>query len=391
MRREGMHKRIHVIVLDSAGIGEAPDACRFGDEGCDTLGHISDYGVSLPNLELLGLGNIKGMKSIRASTRPKGYAGMLLEKSVGKDTLTGHWELMGIVSETAFPVYSNGFDRGLLDQLESFSSRKIICNLPYSGTQVIDDYGAQQLETGALIVYTSADSVLQIAAHEDVIPLEELYRICSYARSITMKPPHLLGRIIARPYKGEPGSFYRTAGRHDYALSPPGKTALDHLKDAGFNVIAIGKINDIFNKQGITKAYPSKSNMDCVDKAISVLQEDFKGLSFTNLVDFDMVYGHRRDVAGYAKALEEFDARLPEIEAVMKNDDLLILTADHGNDPAFKGTDHTRELVPILAYSPLMAKSGALPLGHFSDLAATICDNFNVFYPHGESFLRKLI
>jgi phosphopentomutase len=337
-----MLKRIHVIVLDSAGIGASPDAADFNDLGCDTLGHIADYGVKLPNMEKLGLGMIKSMAGIKAVPDHKGYAGELEEKSAGKDTLTGHWELMGVISKTPFPVYEKGFDRELLNDLQAFSGRKIICNLPYSGTDVLRDYGREHMETGALIVYTSADSVLQMAAHEEVVPLAELYKICAYAREITMAPPRLLGRIIARPFLGRPGSFYRTAGRHDYALSPPSETALDRLKSAGLDVIAIGKINDIFNKQGITKAYPTKGNMDGVEKAAAVMRENFTGLSFTNLVDFDMLYGHRRDVAGYARALEDFDARLPELMGLMRPDDLLVLTADHGNDPTFKGTDHTR-------------------------------------------------
>ncbi|MDR1641591.1 MAG: phosphopentomutase [Clostridiales bacterium] len=385
-----MLNRIHVIVLDSAGIGAAPDAADFNDLGCDTFGHISDFGVTLPNMEKLGLGMIKSMKGIKAIPDHKGYAGKLEEKSVGKDTLTGHWELMGVISQTPFPVYEKGFDKELLGKLEAFSGRKIICNLPYSGTDVLRDYGEEHLKTGALIVYTSADSVLQVAAHEEVVPLEELYKFCAYAREITMAPPWLLGRIIARPFLGAPGNFSRTTGRHDYALSPPRETALDYLKNAGLDVIAIGKINDIFNKQGITKAYSTKGNMDGVDKAASVMKEDFTGLSFTNLVDFDMLYGHRRDLSGYAKALEAFDARLPELMGLMREDDLLVLTADHGNDPTFTGTDHTREYVPIIAYSPSMASHGELPIGNFADLAATICDNFGVQSPGGNSFLGHL-
>ncbi|MDR1541061.1 MAG: phosphopentomutase [Clostridiales bacterium] len=385
-----MYKRIHLIVLDSVGIGEAPDAADFGDAGCDTLGHISDFGLHVPNMEQLGLGVIRHLKSVKKSDDHKGYCGKLEERSAGKDTLTGHWELMGIISMTPFPVYTNGFDQDLLGKIEEFSGRKCICNLPYSGTAVLDDYAARQLASGDLIVYTSADSVLQIAAHEDVIPLGELYRICKFAREITMKPPHLLGRIIARPYKGEPGNFFRTSGRHDYALSPPDKTALDFLKGSGLDVISIGKINDIFNGCGITASNPTKSNMDGVDKLLHIMEEDFSGLCFANLVDFDMVYGHRRNVPGYAKALEDFDSRLPEIYSRLKEDDLLILTADHGNDPAFTGTDHTREYVPLLAYSPGMKKSGSLPLGSFADVGASICENFRVSSREGSSFLKLL-
>ena len=387
-----MFKRIHLIVLDSVGIGEAPDAEAFNDKGAHTLGHIAEVaGLNVPNFENLGLGMIEPLKNVVAKADHKGYVTKLEEQSVGKDTMTGHWELTGLVSKVPFPVYPEGFSDELLQKIEAFSGRKVICNKPYSGTKVIDDYGKEQLETGALIVYTSADPVLQIAAHEDIIPLEELYRICEYVREITREEPNVIGRIIARPYVGKPDNFTRTANRHDYAVTPGGETVLDRLKDANYDVIAVGKINDIYSGQGITDAVRTKSNMDGVDKLLEVMQRDFQGLSFTNLVDFDAIFGHRRDVHGYGQALEEFDARLPEIIENLRDDDLLIITADHGNDPIHHGTDHTREYVPVLAYSKQMQGHGELPQGHFIDLAATIADNFDVQSPsNGNSFLANL-
>ena len=386
-----MFNRIHLIVMDSVGIGEAPDAEKFGDVGANTLGHIaSAAGLNVPNMEKLGLGTIAPLEGVKAYEKHLGYVTKLEEESVGKDTMTGHWEMMGLISTKPFPTYPNGFDDALLKKIEDFSGRKVVCNLPYSGTKVIDDYGPHQMETGDLIVYTSADPVLQIAAHEEVIPLEELYRICEYVRSITLEEPHLVGRIIARPYVGEEGNFKRTANRHDYALDPTGRTLLNELKDNGNDVIAIGKINDIFNGQGVTEAIRTKSNMDGVDQLIKVMDQSFNGLSFTNLVDFDALYGHRRDVKGYAKALEEFDARIPEIIESMDDDDLLMITADHGNDPTFKGTDHTREYIPLMAYSKKMTGNGKLPQGHFADIAATIADNFGVEEKVGQSFLNEL-
>jgi len=384
-----MYRRIHLIVLDSVGIGQAPDAEQFGDQGCDTLGHIAQAAdIALPNLEKLGLGAIAPIATVSGAMPPKGYGLKLEEQSVGKDTMTGHWELMGLVTTVPFPVYPGGFPEELLWMIERYSGRKILCNKPYSGTKVIDDYGPEQMRTGSLIVYTSADPVLQIAAHEEVIPLEELYDICQYARSITLEEPHRVGRIIARPYLGEPGNFHRTVNRHDYALSPTGETALDWLKKSGKEVIGLGKIYDIFNGQGITKSVKTVSNQDGIDQLLAVMGEDFEGLSFLNLVDFDALYGHRRDPQGYARALEAFDGRLPEILEAMKPTDLLLLTADHGNDPTFTGTDHTREYVPLLAYSPAMLRGGILPVGRFSDVGATLCDNFDTPLPlHGRSLL----
>ena len=387
-----MFKRVHLIVLDSVGIGQAPDADKFNDVGADTLGHIAEVaGLTIPNLEKLGLGTIAPLKGVQAVEDHLGYATKLEEISVGKDTMTGHWEIMGLNITKPFRVFPNGFPQELLDKIEAFSGRKVVCNLPYSGTKVIDDYGKHQMETGDLIVYTSADPVLQIAAHEEIIPLDELYRICEYVREITRDEPYMIGRIIARPYVGEPGNFTRTSNRHDYALNPFGHTVLNSLKDAGKDVIAVGKINDIFNGQGITEAIRTKSNMDGVDQLLKVMAKDFDGLSFTNLVDFDALFGHRRDVQGYAKAIEEFDARIPELFAAMREDDLLLITADHGNDPTFTGTDHTREYVPLLAYSKKMQGQGALSQGFYSDIAATIADNFGVAATeNGKSFLADL-
>lgn len=387
-----MFKRVHLIVMDSVGIGEAPDAHKFGDVGSHTLGHIAEKaGLAVPNMEQLGLGTIEPLTGVKAVSDHEGYATKLEEISVGKDTMTGHWEIMGLNIQTPFRVFPEGFPQELLDKISEFSGRGIVCNLPYSGTAVIDDYGEHQMKTGDLIVYTSADPVLQIAAHEDIIPLEELYRICEYTREITKDDPYMIGRIIARPYVGEPGNFKRTANRHDYALDPFGHTVLDSLKEAGKDVIAVGKINDIFNGQGITDFVRTKSNMDGVDQLLNVMARDFEGLSFTNLVDFDALFGHRRDIKGYAQALEEFDARLPEIMEALEEDDLLLITADHGNDPSFEGTDHTREYVPLLAYSKKFKGQGALPQGYFSDIAATIADNFEMpATENGHSFLQEL-
>lgn len=387
-----MFKRVHLIVLDSVGIGEAPDAAQFGDLGSHTLGHIAEKaGLTIPYLEELGLGTIEPLNGVKAVTDHKGYATKLEECSVGKDTMTGHWEIMGLNIETPFRVFPEGFPQELLTKISDFSGRGIVCNKPYSGTAVIDDYGEHQMKTGDLIVYTSADPVLQIAAHEDIIPLEELYRICQYVRDITKDDPYMIGRIIARPYLGEPGHFKRTSNRHDYALDPFGHTVLDSLKEAGKDVIAVGKINDIFNGQGITEFVRTASNMDGVDKLLGVMATKFEGLSFTNLVDFDALYGHRRDVVGYGQAIEDFDARLPEIYAAMAEDDLLLITADHGNDPTFPGTDHTREYVPLLAYSKKMMGQGQLAPGFYSDISATIAENFGVSATeNGQSFLHEL-
>lgn len=386
-------KRIHLIVLDSVGIGQAPDAEAFGDVNVHTLGHIAEsMDLSLPGMAEFGLGNIEPLRGISPVKKSKAYWTKLQEQSAGKDTMTGHWEIMGLRIDTPFRVFPNGFPQELINKIEDFSGRKVICNRPASGTKIIEELGPEQEETGALIVYTSADPVLQIAAHEEVIPLEELYKICAYVREITSQEPYMIGRIIARPFVGSAGNYQRTANRHDYALDPFGKTTLDALKEAGYQVIAVGKINDIFNGQGITQAIRTKDNMDGVDRLLQVMEQDFIGLSFTNLVDFDAKYGHRRDPIGYGKALEAFDRRLGEITSAMRSDDLLMITADHGNDPTYSGTDHTREYVPLLVYSPSLKEAGELQASYYSDIAASIADNFEVALPdNGQSFMNQIV
>lgn len=388
-------KRIHLIVMDSVGIGEAPDAAQFDDVGSDTLGHIAEQcgGLNMPNMSKLGLSNIRPIPGVAVADKPQAYYCKMQETSRGKDTMTGHWEIMGLYIDTPFRVFPDGFPDELIQRIEAKTGRKVIGNKPASGTEIIKELGEEHVKTGALIVYTSADSVLQIAAHEEVVPLEELYEICEFCREITRDDPYMLGRIIARPFVGEPGNFTRTANRHDYALKPFGRTTMNELKDQGFDVISLGKISDIYDGEGITKAIRTKSNMDGMDKFIATLDESFTGLSFINLVDFDALFGHRRDPKGYGQALEEFDARLPEVFAKLGEDDLLLITADHGNDPTYKGTDHTREYVPLLAYSPRFTAGGSeLPLrGTFADIAATVADNFGVTPPeYGKSFLADL-
>lgn len=387
-------KRVHVIVLDSVGIGESPDAHLFGDVGANTLGHIGEAmkGLHMPNMGKMGLANIGEVKGVTVADEPQAFFGKMEEASVGKDTMTGHWEIMGLNIDKPFKVYPNGFPQELIAKLEQRTGRKVICNQPASGTAVLDEFGPEHMETGALIVYTSADPVLQIAAHEDIIPIEEQYRICEIARELTLDPAYLVGRVIARPFIGEPGNFTRTTNRHDYALKPFGRTVMNELVDAAYEVIAVGKIADIFNGEGITESVRTVSNMDGVDKLLAVMENDFKGLSFTNLVDFDALFGHRRDPIGYGHALQEFDARIPEIMASLREDDLLIITADHGNDPTYPGTDHTREYVPLLVYSPAFKQGGDLPQREtFSDIGATIADNFGVKLPEfGTSFLGLL-
>lgn len=393
-------KRIHLIVMDSVGIGEAPDAAKFNDVGADTLGHIANEmkGLKMPNMERLGYTNIRGLlglkdlEGMKSVEKPAAFYGYMQEASVGKDTMTGHWEIMGLNINKPFKVYPEGFPQSLIDELEERTGRKVLCNKPASGTQVIEDFGKEHMETGAIIVYTSADPVLQIAAHEDVVPLEELYKICEIAREITLKPEYLVGRVIARPFVGTPGNFTRTSNRHDYALKPFGRTVMNEMKDADLDVIALGKISDIYNGEGVTEAIRTKDNTDGMDQLVNVMKKDFHGLSFLNLVDFDAKYGHRRNPIGYGEALEEFDRRLPEALELMGEDDLLLITADHGNDPTFPGTDHTREFVPLIAYSPRFKEGKVLPkMNTFASLGATVADNFNVKLPeYGESFLQNL-
>ncbi|SUK02936.1 phosphopentomutase [Staphylococcus agnetis] len=385
--------RVHLIVMDSVGIGEAPDAHKFGDEGSHTLRHtLEGFDQTLPNLQQLGLGNIDDLPVIDRVDHPMAYYHKLSEASVGKDTMTGHWEIMGLNIMQPFKVYPNGFPEELIRDIEAMTGRKIVANRPASGTQIIDEWGEHQMKTGDLIVYTSADPVLQIAAHEDIIPLEELYDICEKVRELTKDPKYLIGRIIARPYVGEPGHFTRTSNRHDYALKPFGDTVMTALKDEGYDVIAIGKINDIYDGEGVTEAVRTKSNMDGMDQLMKVVQKDFKGISFLNLVDFDALYGHRRNKPGYAQALKDFDDRLPELFEHMRDDDLLIITADHGNDPTAEGTDHTREYIPVLWYSPKFKEGRALETDTtFSSIGATIADNFGVKAPeYGRSYLKDL-
>lgn len=391
-------KRVFTVVIDSVGIGQASDAAQFNDEGADTLGHIGEFwqtDLKLPNLEKLGLGNIRSenpLKGIKVVTNPMGYYGKMHETSVGKDSMDGHWEMMGLPVTEPLGFFPQGFPAELIDKIEKFSGRKVIVNKPYSGTEVIHDYGEEQLRTGALIVYTSGDSVLQIAANTAVIPLDELYKICEYVRSLTVSK-YRIGRIIARPYVGDnKDNFKRTADRHDYTLEPTDLTDLDRLTNAGFDVLAVGKINDIFSGHGITQGVHTSSNHEGMLMTIANAKKDFKGFSFTNLVDFDAMYGHRRDCKGYGQALMEFDQDLGNLIEQLNESDLLIITADHGNDPGFRGTDHTREYVPLLAYSPSLVQSGSLGIRQtYADLGATILANFGVEGNGiGKSFLDEL-
>lgn len=393
------YKRVFAIVLDSVGAGPAPDGAAFGDQGADTLGHVGHHfagKLALPNLASLGLSNLHAtpIEGVPVAHPAKGAYGRMVEISAGKDSMDGHWEMMGLPVERPLATFPKGFPASIIQQLEAFSGRKVIVNRPYSGTEVIKDYGEQQMATGDLIVYTSGDSVLQIAAHEEVIPLAELYRICEFARTLVNGPEYTVGRIIARPYVGpDKDHFTRTANRRDFSLEPTGATDLDRLKAAGLAVIWIGKINDIFSGHGITKGYHNESNMDGMDHVDEVMQTDFTGFCFTNLVDFDAMYGHRRNPAGFGQALMDFDRRLGTVLANLRPDDLLLITADHGNDPCYQGTDHTREVVPLLAYSPSM-KHGDIDLGQratYADLGATILANFGVAGNGvGTSFLAQL-
>ncbi|MCS0786848.1 phosphopentomutase [Cytobacillus firmus] len=388
------YKRVFLIVMDSVGIGEAPDADKFGDKGADTIGHIAEKmnGLKMPNMGKLGLSNISEIKGIEKAEKPMAFYTKMQEASNGKDTMTGHWEIMGLNIQTPFRVFPDGFPQELISELEARTGRKIIGNKPASGTEILVELGEEHMKTGALIVYTSADSVLQIAAHEDIIPIEEQYEICKIARELTLDEKYMVGRVIARPFIGEPGNFQRTSNRHDYALKPFDRTVMNEMADIGLDVLAIGKISDIFDGEGVTEAIRTTSNMDGMDKLIETFEKEFTGLSFLNLVDFDALFGHRRDPEGYGKALEEFDERLPEVFEKMQDGDLLMITADHGNDPVHHGTDHTREYVPLLVYSKDMEAGQELPISEtFADIGATIADNFNVKMPaFGKSFLNQL-
>ncbi|MDF7663922.1 phosphopentomutase [Bifidobacterium sp. ESL0763] len=392
------YKRIFGLVMDSIGTGEAPDAAKYDDEGSDTLGSIGrffDGALRLPNFARLGISNLRDepIQGVPAAEHPIGCFGKMSEVSLSKDSMSGHWEMMQLPVMQTLSYFPNGFPDDLLDKISEFSGRKIVGNRPESGTKIIEELGEHQMETGDLIIYTSGDSVLQIAAHEDVIPVEELYRISEYARSLVNGPDYLVGRIIARPYVGAgKGHFTRTANRHDFTLKPIGKTTLDYLQEAGVKTIGVGKINDIFSGVGLDEGYHNESNMDGMDHVDHVMEQDFTGFCFTNLVDFDAMYGHRRNPQGDGQALMDLDARLGRVIDNMHDDDLLMITADHGNDPCFKGTDHTREFVPLLAYSPSMKEPGSLGARTtFADFGATILDNFGVAGPsNGTSYLDSL-
>lgn len=386
--------RVIWMVIDSVGIGALPDSEKFGDVNVNTLGNIvkAYKDIQLPNMIKLGLSNIDGIDSLDSIDNSIGSFGRASEVSKGKDTTTGHWEMTGVLVETPFKTYENGFPKEIIDEFERKTNRKVIGNKPASGTTILDELGEQQMKTGEVIVYTSADSVFQIAAHEEIIPLEELYKMCEIAREIMMGE-NAVARIIARPFVGKPGAFERTSNRRDYSLSPFEDTVLDTIKKSNLDVIGVGKIEDIFNKQGITEAIHTKDNMDGVDQTINYMKKENKGLIFTNLVDFDSKYGHRRDVEGYKKALEEFDSRIPEIIDNMKDDDILIINADHGNDPTYKGTDHTREYIPVLVYGKNINKGYNLGTRKsFADIGATVADILNVDLPkHGESFKSEIM
>ena len=381
-------KRVFVIVLDSLGIGPMADSARFDDAGADTLGHISETveHLDIPNLQRLGLANLKALKQVKPAEHPEGYFMAMNEASNGKDTMTGHWEMMGIRTDKPFITFTeHGFPKELIDELEKRCGRKIIGNKAASGTEILEELGEQEVNEGKLIVYTSADSVFQICGNEETMGLETLYHYCEIARELTMRDEWRVGRVIARPYVGKKrGEFKRTSNRHDYALKPTGPTALNALKDAGYDVISVGKINDIFVGEGITESNHSDSSVHGMQQTIDIAKRDFKGLCFTNLVDFDALWGHRRNPVGYGEEIEKFDKKLGELLPLLREDDLLILTADHGNDPTYKGTDHTREQVPFIAYSPSDTESGKLDTSDtFAVIGATIADNFGVRMPEG--------
>lgn len=392
------YERIFIIVIDSLGVGALPDAEEYGDAGTDTLGHISQAmdEFCISNLRKLGLANLHPLKQVNAVENPMGYYTYLYEASVGKDTMTGHWEMMGLHITKPFKTFTEtGFPKELLDELSARTGRTIIGNKSASGTEILEELAEEEIETGHMIVYTSADSVLQICGNEETFGLDELYRCCEIARELTLKDEWKVGRVIARPYIGtKRGEFKRTENRHDYALKPYGKTVLNVLKDAGYDVISVGKIYDIFDGEGLTESNKSKSSVHGMEQTIEIAKRDFEGLCYVNLVDFDALWGHRRNVEGYAQEIERFDVKLGELMSLMKDDDLIIITADHGNDPTHTGTDHTRERVPFLAYSPSMSGSGRIENADtFAVIGATIAENFGVKMPAGTmgiSILDKL-
>ena len=382
------YKRIFVIVMDSLGIGAADDAAAYGDAGTDTLGHIAERREKfvIPNLQKIGMANLHPLKQVAPVEHPLGYYMEMKERSAGKDTMTGHWELMGLYTQKPFQTFTeHGFPQGLIDELEKRTGHKVIGNKSASGTAIIDELGEEEIATGHMIVYTSADSVLQICGQEETFDLKELYRCCEIARELTLRDEWKVGRVIARPYIGKKkGEFKRTANRHDYALKPFGKTALDALKAGGYDVISVGKIFDIFDGEGLTESNKSQNSVHGMEQTIDIEKRDFTGLCFTNLVDFDALWGHRRNPEGYAQEIEKFDVKFGELLQLLKDDDLVIITADHGNDPTYIGTDHTREKVPFLAYSPSMQGSGRLETSDtFAAVGATIADNFEVAMPEG--------
>lgn len=393
------YKRIFVIVLDSLGVGAMPDSSQFGDEGADTFGHILDKmgTLDIPNLKTLGMLNLHTGGQMEGAEAPAGRYMRLGETSNSKDTMTGHWEIMGIKTEIPFKTFTDtGFPPELIRELEKQCGKKVIGNKSASGTEIIEELGEEEIRTGAMIVYTSADSVLQICGNEETFDLKNLYRCCEIAREITMKDEWRVGRVIARPYIGKKkGEFKRTSNRHDYALKPTGPTALNALKDAGLDVIGVGKINDIFCGEGITETYHSDSSVQGMEQTIEICKKDFRGLCFVNLVDFDALWGHRRNVEGYGREIEKFDKKLGILLEELKEDDLLILTADHGNDPTYAGTDHTREYVPFVSYSKRMKGGGALKNEDtFAVIGASVADNFGVAMPEGtigRSILKKLV
>ena len=387
-----MINRVIWIILDSVGMGELPDADKFGDTGSNTIGNIAkQLKLDVPNMRKLGLANIEGMVNLERVEEPEGVYGRVGELSNGKDTTIGHWEMVGIYSPIAFPTYPDGFPGEVTDKFEAYVGKKILGNKPASGTAILEELGKEHMETGRPIVYTSADSVFQIAAHEDIIPVEKLYDMCREARKI-LSNEHAVARVIARPFLGEPGSFYRTANRRDFSLVPPKDTLLDILQQSGKDVIGVGKIEDIFSGKGITEAIHTKDNMDGVDKTIEYMNKDNKGLIFTNLVEFDSKWGHRNNVEGYAKGLEEFDMRLPEIIKNMKDTDVLMINADHGCDPTTPSTDHSREYVPFLAYGKELKNNADLKTRKtFSDIGQTIAEILDVKQLEiGESFLKDI-
>lgn len=386
-------KRVFLIVLDSFGIGEMPDAAKYGDEGSNTISAVSKVdGFNMKNMRSYGLFNIDGVKCYKKSINPKGAFARMTEVSKGKDTTIGHWEIAGIQSEQPLPTFPNGFPEEVINKFEELTGRKVICNKPYSGTQVLLDYGKEHVETGALIVYTSADSVFQIAAHEEVVPVEELYNYCEIAREMLVGEVGV-GRVIARPFVGEYPNYTRTSNRHDYSLVPPKTTMLDQLKDNNYSVIAVGKINDIFAGKGITEFVRTKNNDDGMEKTIEFAKKEFEGLCFVNLVDFDMHYGHRNDVVGYANALTKFDEQVTDVISNLNEEDILIITADHGCDPTTPSTDHSREYTPMVMIGKKVKSGTNLKTREsFADIAATILEYFGVEQEvSGESFLGKVL